>query len=68
MFRGTLENHGRSPSAKKHVRIGLATEAREGANTQDSRACSVEHIVAIPAPQFIDNWRGNPAGSTAVCS
>ena len=60
MFRGTLENHGRSPSAEKHVRIGLATEAR--------RACSVEHIVAIPAPQFIENWRGNPADSTAVSS
>ena len=30
MHRETLENPGSSPSAKKHMRIELATEAREG--------------------------------------
>ena len=30
MHRETLENLGSSPFAKKHVQIGLATEAREG--------------------------------------
>ena len=35
MFRETLENLSRSRSAEKHDRIGLATEDREGANTQD---------------------------------
>ena len=35
MHRETLENLGSSPFAKKHVRIVLATEAREGFDTQD---------------------------------
>ena len=39
VFRGTLKS---TPSAEKHVRIGLATEAREGANTQDK----AEHLIA----------------------
>ena len=50
MFRETLENLGRSPSAEKHVRIMLPIEAREGPNTQDK----AERLMAATGHLFED--------------
>ena len=41
VLRETLENLGRSPQAEKHMRIVLATEAREGPHPHDKAECLV---------------------------
>ena len=49
MFRVTLENLGRSRSAEKHVRIGLATEDSEGAKPSVSfrRLATTCHLSSV---------------------
>ena len=40
-MREALENLGRSPQAEKHLRIVLATEAREGPHPHDKAECLI---------------------------
>ena len=48
MLRDTLEDLGRSPSVKTHVRIVLAIETLESPNNRDQAGC----LMAVPCHLF----------------
>ena len=63
MLREAEGHLGRSPSAEKHMRIVLAMEAREGANTQDK----ADRLMAATGDHLEDMMAntGEVAGNTS---